>query len=407
MTNRVVITGIGTISSLGIGNKALYTGMVEGRTAFSDRSFNDPERFPLLPRVLIGAIENFSAADFLGRKGIRALNRESRVFMTAAVMACKDAGLDQSSWGRKSVGVFCGSCFAGLQDYVEMFTDGLAHGVDRISPSQGPQTGFNSPPSQLAIYVGAEGPNLTVSNGATSSVDAIAYGSHFIREKRALALLVGGVETLSFFAVYALASTGCLGNELVGPRPFDHDRKGPVYAEAGVVLVLEDYDQAHRRGARVLVEICGAGSAFEPDQSAPALEQASKRAITEALDSADIDPERINVIFASANGHTVGDAAEVHALHHVFGEAVPVYAVKGVTGECLGASGALQVAAASFCMNEHVIPATKGFVTPDPDLPPLHITREYISSNASVALVHSIDTSGHATSLVLRAQQSS
>ena len=255
--------------------------------------------------------------------------------------------------------------------------------------------------------MGAEGPNLTVSNGATSSVDAIAYGSHFIREKRALALLVGGVETLSFFAVYALASTGCLGNELVGPRPFDHDRKGPVYAEAGVVLVLEDYDQAHRRGARVLVEICGAGSAFEPDQSAPALEQASKRAITEALDSADIDPERINVIFASANGHTVGDAAEVHALHHVFGEAVPVYAVKGVTGECLGASGALQVAAASFCMNEHVIPATKGFVTPDPDLPPLHITREYISSNASVALVHSIDTSGHATSLVLRAQQSS
>jgi 3-oxoacyl-[acyl-carrier-protein] synthase II len=384
-----------------VGKDKLFDGLVEGRTSFSIRSFNEPERFSLLSPVYAGMIEEFPVADFLGRKRVRTLSRESQVFMSAAVLACRDAQLSPGSWDRPSVGVFTATSLAGLEDYVNLFVDGLTYGAGGVNPSQGPQTGLNAPSSQLAIHMGAEGPNITLCVGATSGLEALTYAAQFIREQRMTLGLVGGVETLSFFSTHALASHTVCANE--SPQPFDRERKGPVLAEAGVVFVVEDLIHARGRGARVLAELGGSGHAFEPDAThREVMERASLRAIEQGLRDEAVGANGVDAVFASANGHRVGDASEAKVLSQVFGDRVPIYAVKGSVGECLAAGSAIQVAAALLSLNdEGVVPATQGFETPDPELPPLCVTREPIAIKPKRILVHSLDPHGYAASLLL------
>jgi len=399
MTNRVAITGVGAITPLGVGKDKLFAGLVEGRTSFSFRSFNEPERFPRLPPAFVGMIEEFSVSEFLGRKKVRTLSRESQVLMSAAVMACQDAHISPGSWERESVGVFTATNSAGLEDYVNLFVDGLTYGASSVNPSQGPQTGLNAPSSQLAIHLGAEGPNITLCSGATSGLEALAYAAEFIREQRMVVGLIGGVETLSFFSLHALASHSGFASE--SPKPFDRERRGPVLAEAGVVFVVEDLIHARARGARVLAEVGGVGQAFEPAATRDDMERAAVRAIEEGLRDEAVEAKEVDAVFASANGHPIGDASEAKVLHQVFGDKIPVYAVKGSVGECLAAGSVLQVAAALFSLNEGVVPATQGFETPDPNLPPLHVTRETIAIKQKRIMVHSLDPRGYAATLLL------
>jgi 3-oxoacyl-[acyl-carrier-protein] synthase II len=399
MTNRVAITGVGAITPLGVGKDKLFDGLVEGRTSFSFRSFNEPERFSQLSPAYVGMIEEFPVSDFLGRKKVRMLGRESQVLMSAAVLACRDAQIIPGSWGRESVGVFTATNFAGLESYVNLFVDGLTYGADVVNPSQGPQTGLNAPSSQLAIHMGAEGPNVTLCSGATSGLEALSYAAEFIRERRMALGLVGGVETLSFFSTHALASHSNPACE--SPKPFDRDRRGPVLAEAGVVFVVEDLIHARARGARVLAELGGEGHAFEPEATRRDLERASVRAIEEGLRNESVEAAEVEAVFASANGHRVGDASEANVLHQAFGDKIPVYAVKGSVGECFAAGSTLQVAAALLSLNEGVVPATQGFETPDPELPPLRVTREPIAIKPKRVMVHSLDPHGYAATLLL------
>jgi 3-oxoacyl-(acyl-carrier-protein) synthase len=319
--------------------------------------------------------------------------------MSAAVLACRDAQIVPGSWERESVGVFTGTNFAGLENYVNLFVDGLTYGTGFVNPSQGPQTGLNAPSSQLAIHMGAEGPNVTLCSGATSGLEALSYAAEFIRERRMAFGLVGGVETLSYFSAHALASHSNPAGE--SPKPFDRDRKGPVLAEAGVVFVVEDLIRARARGARVLAELGGAGHAFEPEATRRDLERASVRAIEEGLRDESVEATEVEAVFASANGHQVGDASEAIVLHQTFGDRIPVYAVKGSVGECFAAGSALQVAAALLSLNEGVVPATQGFETPDPELPPLRVTREPIVLKPKRVMVHSLDPHGYAATLLL------
>lgn len=401
MTRRVVITGAGVISCLGIGKEAFYSGLVEGRHAFSLRSFNDPERFLPIAPLYGGFIEDFLTNTYLGNKGVRTLSRESQIFLSAAVIACHDAGLDLKAQDKKSVGIFTGTTSAGLNDYVQMFTDSFIHGVGRINPAQGPQTGFNAPASQLSIYFGIQGPNLTMNTGRASGIDVLSYSADHIRDSRVDVVLAGGIETLSYFAVYAHMSSVGGDCPQEPPRPFDAERKGAVLAEAGVVLIVEDYARANSRGAHILAEILGAGSAFQPDVFGDGLETASRRAILQSLDCAAVDRSEIDVIFASGSGDRICDAAEMKALWSVFGDSVPVYAVKGSVGECLGASGVIQVAAALLSLEEGVIPVTRGYTAPDQNLPSLNITKQLIKANPRRVLVNGLDPGGQAASMVL------
>lgn len=398
MERQVAVTGLGIISALGAGKEKFYDGLLKGHSVFSSRTFTD-ERFVTLPALYGAYLGEFSAADYLGRKGLRNLSRESQLFMSAAVMACDDANCSQQTWERQSIGVCGGSVFSGYGDYAHLFADSLAYGVDSINPAQGPQTGFNAPTSQLAIHLRAEGPNITLTTGIASGLDALACAADFIIAQHASMMLAGGVEAHSFFSAQALISTYGINEKMQPPRPFDINRQGPVFGEAAAVVMLEDYAAAHTRGAPILAKVSGYGRAFHP--LPVGLERAAERAIGQALREAHLNVDQIDAIIASSNGDRQFDAIEAMALYKSFGERAPVYAVKGAIGECLGASGTLQVAAALLCINQKTIPKTLGCNQRDPALPALSITTETMSLDARHILVHCIDPGGYATTLIL------
>jgi 3-oxoacyl-[acyl-carrier-protein] synthase II len=393
----VAITGLGLLSAVGIGREAFLAGLLRGPASFPLRRFH--ERGVPHPSSLHAALlDDFDPASVLGRKGLRTLSRESKLLLSAATLACQDAGLDPRAWDRRDVGVVTATSFAGLEDYTQLFVDGLLTGPDSVNPAQGPQTGFNAPASQLSIRVGAEGPNVTIASGNAGAVDALLTAAGFIEDGRATTMLVGAVETLPAVAARVLAD-GQPSPPPDRPRPFDRERRGPVYGEAAAVFAVEDPAQATRRGAPFRCLARGGATAYEPGDGG--LMEAARRALTGALGVVAAAPQDVVAVFAGANGSVAGDAAEARSLHAVFGERVPVCAVKGATGECLAAGGALQVAASLLPLERDVIPPTWGFGMPDPALPPLRVvTKEVVAAKGPV-LVHGWDGGCYAACLVL------
>jgi 3-oxoacyl-[acyl-carrier-protein] synthase II len=400
MVRQVAITGVGVISSLGTGERDFFRGLIAGSTSFCDQDFTD-ERFASSLSLHAAYVQEFSAAEHLGRKGLRNLSRESQLFMSAAMLASADAKCLPQSWERPLVGICCGSVFSGYENFVGLFADSLAYGIDRINPAQGPQTGFNAPASQLAIFTGAEGPNVTVTTGIASGLDALIEASDLIISEHADMMLAGGVEAYAFFSAQVLNSLYGPRNSARALRPFDIDRQGTVFGEAGAVLVLEDSARARARGARIRAIVRGYGCAFRPPTAGLAL--AAAKAIRQALLEAHLEPSEIDLVIASSNGERQLDAAEAMALHGVFGASVPVYAMKGATGECLGGSGGLQAAAALLCIEKKVVPKTIGYCRRDPVLPPLSVTSEISPNAARHIMIHCLDPGGYSTALILSA----
>jgi 3-oxoacyl-[acyl-carrier-protein] synthase II len=387
---NVAITGVGSLSALG---EDLAGSLLEGRTAFSRRELEPRWKFPGRASLYAAHLGEIPTDELIGKKGLRTLNRETKAFMCAAVLACRDADVDPATWRRSEVGVFTATELGGLDDYVELLSHGLYAGWDRVNPAQGPQCGFNAPASQLAIRLGAEGPSLTVSAGVTSGLEAIAYAAEFLEWGRACRMLAGGVDTWSAFAAHAREGTA---KPEQPPRPFDSERTGTVYGEAAVVLMLEP-------GAGGPT-IAGAGRAIEPMDGG--LVTASRRAIAGALADAGLEGADVDVVVASASGDPLLDGAEAEALAAVLGEHVPVYAVKGSVGECLGGSGGLQMAAALLILARDVVPATAGFRELDPGGPRIGVRCAPVRTHARHVLVHALDAGGHAMAIVVRKEGS-
>lgn len=381
----VAITGVATLSSLG---EDFAGALLKGRTAFSRREIAS-RAFPGPTSLYAAHLEELPARELLGKKGLRSLSRESTALMCAAVLACRDAGIDPASWSREEVGVFAATVLGGLDDYVTILSDALHEGTDHVNPARGPQTGLNAPASQLAIRLGAEGPNMTFSTGATSGAEAIAHAVESLDLGRGRRVLAGGVDTWSALAARALCG-GVAGPD-EPPRPFDRDRTGTVYGEAAVMLVLES------GGAGPVVR--GAGRGFDPRPGGRA--DAARRALTGALAEAGLDAGDVDAVVASASGDESLDADEAKALADVIGEDAPVYAPKGSVGECLGASGGLQAAAAALILGSGIVPATPNFSVLDSEGPRIGVATSPVRVDARNVLVHALDAGGQAVALVI------
>ncbi len=275
--------------------------------------------------------------------------------------------------------------------------DTEVQGPDRFDFLLAPQTGFNAPAAQLSLMFRARGPNVTMSSESATGIDAVAYAADFIRNGRAAVMFAGGIDLLSL--TVATLGEGH-GMECLSPKPFDRHRVGPLPGEAACVLVLEEARRAKERGAHVLAEVAGSGSAFAGMCSHA---DAAIHAIHNALGDASTNPRDISAVFASASGDRACDGAAAAAISSVLGGTTPVNSVKGVTGECRAASGALQIAAALFTFADGVLPPTTGFETPDPDLPLLSIATRPVPWDGRQSLIHCLDPKGHSSALVLNA----
>ena len=364
---RVVVTGLGVVSSLGDTPAALHAALCEGRSGIGPiRGFACDG----LGCPYGGEVRDFESRRYLGERNVRPLNRVSQLAASAAQLALTSSGFSTEMRREREVGLALGTMFCSIRTIAEFDRRAQTAGPAYASAMDFANSVVNAAAGQTAIWHGLRGVNSTLSTGITSGLEAIAYAAGLIRTGQATAILAGGAEELSFESVYAFHQAGLLCGSAGGsadterehlPTPFDARRNGFVTGEGAALLMLEDAESARRRGMPALAEVRGHASRYDCSRGrerGPAVSTVA-RAMCGALAAARLAPRDVDAVSASANGSVLGDAHEAEALDTVFGahDGVPaVTAAKAMLGETLGAGGALQAVAMVHAMQAGVLP---------------------------------------------------
>ena len=370
MSSVIVVTGCGIVSSIGIGSAAFSASFDSETSGIRQRENGAGGWAP---------IAEFEAADYIEKKGLRALDRSARLLAVAAKLALDDATWIEPPGGAEPLGLVAGTMFGGLGSIAGFDWTILADGPRYVNPMHFPNTVISSPTGQAAIKNNLRGINSTICAGLASGLHALGYASRMLTLKRAHALLAGGVEEIcgeSAQGFERLAMISPSGN----PRPFAADRDGSVQGEGSALFMLETVERAAARGAKPLARLTAFASAHaragEPATAHHA--RAAATAMQSALENAGVALSGIDLIVAGASGSRPGDEAEQQAIETVFKcplAELPILAPKKLLGETLGAGGAFAAAAAILAVSK-------------PDGP-------------SHALVNTIDCSGECASLVV------
>jgi len=404
--DRVVITGVGVLSPVGIGRQVYWEALFRGKTGFKAISLFDtaPDKVHIA-----GEISDFDPVLFLGKKGLRTLDRSTRLLSSAAKLAIDDANLQITDENTNSIGVSIGTIFGSLHSISQFDREGLIEGPKYVNPSHFPNTVLNSPASQVSIRFKIKGFNTTISTGFCAALDAVIYASDFIRLNRADVVLAGGVEELceeTFLGFHNLGYlSGLNGSEPIC-CPFDARRNGIVLSEGAAVLVLEDLEHALRRGAEILAVVMGYGNSFDPlaDRDFKHAGSGLKNAITIALKDASLSPENIDYISCSANSTKGLDSMETRVIKEIFGAHafnIPVSSIKSMVGESFSASGALSLAAAIGAIKNGFIPPTVNYKKKDPECDLDYVPNKAIQKDINNVLVISSDPYGQNTAIVI------
>lgn len=407
MRRRIAVTGAGALSSLADSPGGLHAALREGRSGLKSI-----ELFPTggLGDHRAGEIRPFEPRDYLGERNLRPIDRTSRLLLVAAQQALDASGWTPDLRAEEDAGLVLGTTFCSVRTIAEFDRRGLQLGPSYASPLDFANSVINAAAGQAAIWHGLRGVNSTVSAGEASGLAAIACAVDLIRAGRAQAILAGGVEELCFesFVGYLRAGRLCGSNGDGRPVPFDVRRNGFALAEGAALLMLEDAESAAARGAAVLAEVLGHGSAFDVTGSEEGAALALTRAVRLALDDAELGPEEIDALVASANGSVTGDRAEARGVADALGPRaveLPVTAVKSMLGETLGASGGLQAVAALGVLREGILPGTLGLEEIEEGFPLRGACAGSREIAARRVLLTALSGDGHACAAVLGAAE--
>lgn len=402
---RIVVTGIGVVTPLGLDGGELWSAVSEGRSAIGPVSLFDTRE---LPGVAAAELKDIGTIQFSSRKSVWAISRSITLGFAAARLALEDAGVklkpDEIGSG---IGVAYGSTLGGLAPLAKFDQHALREGPRFADPLTFPSTGASAPACQISIMLGLDAFNTTLSNGQSSGLDAIRYASQLIRLSRAHTVIAGGVEEIcretlvSCYRRRLLAGSKSHSDEPC--RPFDHRRSGTVLGEGGAALVLEDLDHALDRNASIYAEVAGQGASFDPSLRMSSKPAAANACMRSALEEAQIGPAQIDAVFASANGSRVGDRVEMQALCNVFGyEHLPaITAVKSMLGESYSAAGAIQSAIAALALKHQAIPGTLNFERGDRGCPAGCVVQGTEKRPLSHVMINAFGQSRSHASLVL------
>lgn len=407
----VVVTGAGVISSIADSPAGLHEALCEGRNGLKPIELFSTEG---LGCHQAGEIRPFEPRDYLGERNLRPIDRTSRLLLVAAGQALKAAGYpvknaaeDAAAMSEREVGLVLGTTFCSVRTIAEFDRRGLQLGPSYASPFDFANSVINAAAGQAAIWFGLRGSNSTVSAGEASGLAAIAYAADQIRGGRVSALLAGGAEELCFesfvghFRAGRLCGSGDGGEEF--PIPFHPRRNGFALAEGAALLMLESAESAAERGAPVLGEVLGHGSAFAPRRTQEDAAGAVTRAVRLALEDAGIGPEDVDCLSVSANGSVDGDLWEAQGIAEALGTRaadLPVTAIKSLLGEALGASGGLQAVALLGTLGDGILPGIPG-IELDQEIPFRGLAGDARQVAAQRALATALSTDGHAFAIVL------
>ncbi|KAA3647733.1 MAG: beta-ketoacyl-[acyl-carrier-protein] synthase family protein [Chloroflexi bacterium] len=366
---RVVITGLGVASPIGLSVADFWRGLLEGRPGISHL---EEDIYRELKTYIGGVIKDFDGEEHYGRKDARRLSRSSQLALFAAEEAIEQSCMLKGDLDKDNVGVMIGSSIGGFAASDQYYRDFYLS--RKFSPLVVPVSMNSGPSSNLSIRYGFRGPTFSVDAACATSNHSIGYAYNLIRFGQENMLITGGADSAFSPAVVASwSSMRALSERNDDPeralRPFSADRDGTVLGEAAAIFVVESESSAKKRDATILAEIVGYGATSDAYHiTKPSLEGPS-RAMQRALDDAGLIAEDIDYINAHATGTWANDSNEASAVKNVFGEhayKIPVVGNKGAFGHSIAASGALELAGCVMSIKEQIVPKTLNYSEPDP-----------------------------------------
>jgi 3-oxoacyl-[acyl-carrier-protein] synthase II len=368
---RVVVTGVGLVSPLGVGTAQNWEALLAGRSGIGPITRFDASDFP---SRIAGEVKGFDAHDYVDRKDVKKSDTFIHYALAASQFAIEDAGLVIDGGNADRVGVIIGSGIGGLPLMELTHTILLEKGPHRVSPFFIPGLIVNMAAGQVSIRHGARGPNTSPCTACTTGLHAVGDAFRVIQTGYADAMIAGGTEAvITPLAIAGFCAMRAMSHRNDDPqrasRPWDAARDGFVIGEGAGILVLEEHDHAARRGAPIYAEIVGYGmSADAYHISAPQPDgEGAVRVMQVALADAGLPPEAIAYINAHGTSTQLGDLSEVRAIHRVFGEhafRLAVSSTKSATGHLLGAAGGLESGILALVMRHQVLPATLNLEQP-------------------------------------------
>jgi len=409
---RIVVTGIGPVTPVGVGVDRFWSALTEGRSGVGKLEAFDASAFA---SRIAAQVHDFRVEDYMEPSAARRMERFAQMAVAAARLAIGDASLDLDTIDRARVGCVLGTGIGGIGAFEEQVRVLAERGPARVSPRLVAMMIPNMAAGQVAIQLGITGPNDCTVTACAASGHAIARAVDLIRAGRADVVLAGGAESaITPLTVAGFCAARALSTRNDDPegasRPFDSGRDGFVVGEGSTVLVLEDRDAALARGARIYAEIAGYGlSSDAHHETAPQPDGiGGAAAMTAALHDARLNSEEIGYINAHGTSTSLGDIAETKAIHAVFGEharRIAVSSTKSMTGHMLGAAGATEAAATALAVADGMLPPTINLTDPDTecdlDYVPL-VSREL---RVRAAVTNSFGFGGHNVSIVVTAHE--
>ena len=404
---RVVITGVGLISPLGADVDASWAALLAGKSGIGPITRFDASA---LETKIAGEVKDFDPLQYLDRKEVRRTDRFAQFSVAAAVQALRDAKLEITADLAPRVGVTFGSGIGGVSTLVDNI---LAHDKDprRVSPFMIPMMIVDMAAGEVAMKLRAKGPNLGTVSACASSAHAIGLAADAIRRDQADVMLAGGAEAgLIPVAIGAFNAMHALSRRNDEPekasRPFDKDRDGFVFAEAGGCLVLEELEFAQARGARILAEMAGYGATADAYHvtAPPEGAEGAVRAMRMALEDAGLRADQIGYVNAHGTSTQANDGSETQALKTVFGPRayeVPISSTKSMTGHTLGAAGAIEAIICVLAMRDGVLPPTINQEVSDPQCDLDYVPNVARKRQVDHSLSNSMGFGGHNVALVL------
>ncbi|HEV8518498.1 MAG TPA: beta-ketoacyl-ACP synthase II [Burkholderiales bacterium] len=407
---RVVVTGLGIISPVGIGVSEAWSNIVAGKSGISRITRFDAGTFPT---QIAGEVKGFDVAKWLPPKEARRFDTFIHYGLAAAIDALKDSGIDLDKEQREQIGVCIGSGIGGLPLIEDTHNAVLAGGVRKISPFFVPGTIINMISGQLSIMYDLKGPNIALVTACTTANHCIGEAGRLIEYGDADVMIAGGAEaTISPLGVGGFCAARALSTRNDAPeqasRPWDRDRDGFVLGEGSGVLVLEEYEHATKRGARIYCELAGYGMSADAHHiTAPSSDgEGAARCMANAMRNGGVNTGEVDYINAHGTSTPLGDIAETIALKRCFGEHAKKLAVsstKSMTGHLLGAAGGIEAVFSALSLHRQIAPPTINLINQDPQCDLDYVPNTARQMRIEVAISNSFGFGGTNGSLVFRA----
>ncbi|MER2115923.1 MAG: beta-ketoacyl-ACP synthase II [Solibacillus isronensis] len=405
---RVVVTGIGAVTPVGNSAEQAWENVIAGKSGIGPLTRVDVSKFP----VSVGAeVRDFNIEDYIDRKEARKMDRFTHYALAASMMAAKDANLTITEEMAPRVGVWIGSGIGGMETHEQQFLTFQERGVRRVSPFFVPMMIPDMASGQVSIYLGAKGVNSCSVTACASGTNSIGDAFKVIERGDADVMITGGAEapivTMAVAGFCANTALSLNPDTATASRPFDKNRDGFVIGEGAGILILEEYEHAKARGAKIYGEVVGYGSTGDAHHiTAPAPNgEGAARAMQMAIDDAQVSPDRVGYINAHGTSTPYNDLFETQAVKTVFGDhayKLAMSSTKSMTGHLLGAAGGIEAIFTVLALKEGILPPTMNLQDPDPECDLDYVPNAARKAEVEYALSNSLGFGGHNACLLFK-----